>query len=441
MWRCISRATACACLFLFSVSAHAQRAGNSEAFRQAFQETLQKPTDAPTLLRYARLAAQEGDLEAAISAYERFLMIDGDQPRVRYELGVLYYRLRSYEAARSYFETARTSSKAGADVKAGAGEYLAEIDRMTGQSRFTGDVLVGLRYSNNANNANSGALRFFGSNVVPNPTFSQQADWAAIAAAQLHHRYDFGRQDSGTLETDLNVYSSRQFQVSEANTLLFDLTTGPRSQPFEGAFKDVTLKPFVTGRYISVHDQPTYWSWGAGTEATALLRDWLKASVVVLGRHREFIDNADAPSNSRSSGTDAATGLQLQAEISPDILLTLGLGFTRYLAAVPSESYTELAYGASLSFRFSDPVGLNGRKWYLTANAGGAAAGYDAADPTIDPAVTRQQADLNLGLLLSVPLDERFTLVGQTTYFQRTAPISNYAFQAFNALVGVSWRF
>ena len=119
--------------------------------------------------------------------------------------------------------------------------------------------------------------------------------------------------------------------------------------------------------------------------------------------------------------------------------LEVALG--RYLAAVPSESYTELAYGGSLSFRFSDPIGLNGRKWYLTANAGGAVAGYDAADPTIDPAVTRQQADLNLGLLLSVPLDERFTLVGQTTYFQRTATISNYAFQAFNALLGVSWRF
>ena len=88
--------------------------------------------------------------------------------------------------------------------------------------------------------------------------------FSAMAAAQLHHRYDVGRQDNGTMETDLSVYSARQFQVSEANTLLFDLTTGPRSQPFEGALKDVTLKPFVTGRYVSVHDQPTYWTWGAG---------------------------------------------------------------------------------------------------------------------------------------------------------------------------------
>jgi hypothetical protein len=441
MWRFISGVAASACLLLLPLAAQAQRAGDTEAFKQAFQETLQKPTDAPTLLKYARLAVKAGDLEAAVSAYERFLMIDDDQPRVRYELGVLYYRLRSYEAARAYFETARASPKAAADVKSSAGEYIAEIEKRVGTSRFSGDVLVGLRYSSNANNANSGAVRFFGNTVVPNPAFSQRSDVAAIGAAQLRHRYDFGRQDNGTLETDLGVYASRQFQVSEANTLLFDLTTGPRSQPFEGAFRDVTLKPFVTGRYVGVHDLPTYWSWGAGMEATAQLRDWLKLSTVVLGRRRDFVDNADAPTNSRSSGNDAAVAMQLQAEVAPDVLLVLSINATRYIAAVASESYRELGFGGSLTIRFTDPVGLNGRKWYLTGSASGAFAGYDAADPTIDPTTTRSQADLNLGLLLSVPLDDRFSLVGQTTYFQRTAPIGNYAFQAFNGLVGVSWRF
>jgi hypothetical protein len=441
MWRLLSLLSTSTCLLVLPLIAQAQRAGDTQAFKDAFQETLQRPTDAPTLLKYARLAVQVGDLEAAVSAYERFLMIDADQPRVRYELGVLYYRLRSYEAARAYFETARASPKAAVDVKAGAGEYIAEIERTVGKSRFSGDVLLGLRYSSNANNANSDAVRFFGSTLLPNPAFSQRSDVAAVGAAQLRHRYDFGRQDNSTLETDLGVYASRQFQVSEANTLLFDLTTGPRSQPFEGAMREVTLKPFITGRYVGVHDQPTYWSWGAGAEATALLRDGLKLSTVVLGRRREFVDNADAPTNSRSSGNDAAVALQLQAEIAPDVLLVLGLNATRYIAAVASESYRELGFGGSLTVRFTDPVGLNGRKWYVTASAGGAFAGYDAADPTIDPAVTRSQADLNLGLLLSVPLDDRFSLVGQTSYFQRTSPLGNYAFQAFNGLLGVSWRF
>jgi hypothetical protein len=123
------------------------------------------------------------------------------------------------------------------------------------------------------------------------------------------------------------------------------------------------------------------------------------------------------------------------------VLLVLGINATRYIASIPSESYRELGFGGSLTVRFTDPVGLNGRKWYLTGSAGGAVAGYDGADQTVDPAVTRTQADLNLGMLLSVPLDDRFSLVGQASYFQRTAPLGNYAFQAFNSLLGVSWRF
>src|SRR4026207_2121685 len=99
------------CLLLLPWVAQPQQPDARAAFAAAFQETLQKPTDAPTLLKYARLAVQVGNLEAAGSAYERFLMIDADQPRVRYELGVLYFRLRSYEAARAYFETARASPK------------------------------------------------------------------------------------------------------------------------------------------------------------------------------------------------------------------------------------------------------------------------------------------------------------------------------------------
>lgn len=86
------------------------------AYDAAFQETLRNPTDPPTLVRYADLAVQVGDIEGAISALERLLLIDGDQPKVKLELGVLYYRLGPYEAARTYLESARGSSYTAATV-------------------------------------------------------------------------------------------------------------------------------------------------------------------------------------------------------------------------------------------------------------------------------------------------------------------------------------
>ena len=243
------------------------------------------------------------------------------------------------------------------------------------------------------------------------------------------------------METDLGIYASRQFQVSEANTLLFDLTTGPRSQPFEGAFRDVTLKPFITGRYVSVHDQPTYWSWGAGMEATAQLRDWLKLSTVVLGRRRDFIDNADAPTNSRSSGNDAAVAMQLQAEVAPDVLRDArhqrhALHRFRLLRELSRARLRRLAdHPLHRPGRAERPQMVPDRQRRRRLR------GLRRGRSDDRSAVTRSQADLNLGLLLSVPIDDRFSLVGQTTYFQRSSSIGNYAFQAFNGLLGVSWRF
>jgi len=70
----------------------------------AFQETLRKPADPVTLVAFAEIAIKVGDLESAISALDRLLLIDGEQPEVKLELGVLYFRLGSFEAAKGYLE-------------------------------------------------------------------------------------------------------------------------------------------------------------------------------------------------------------------------------------------------------------------------------------------------------------------------------------------------
>ena len=95
----------------------------------AFQEMLRQPSDLEVLFKFAKLAAETGDLEGAISALDRLLLIDGDQPDVKLELGVLYFRLGSFEAARNYLEEARTSTHASAAVKERAAAFIKEIKR------------------------------------------------------------------------------------------------------------------------------------------------------------------------------------------------------------------------------------------------------------------------------------------------------------------------
>lgn len=99
----------------------AQRA----AYDVAFQETLDKPSDPAVLVKFAKIAVTMGDVEGAISALERLLLIEGDQPEVKLELGVLYYRLGAVDVARAYLEQARDSQQSTDDVRQRANTYLS----------------------------------------------------------------------------------------------------------------------------------------------------------------------------------------------------------------------------------------------------------------------------------------------------------------------------
>ncbi len=64
---------------------------------------LQNPGDLDIAFEYAELSTQVGDYEGAVSTLERMLIFAPNTPRLQLELGILYYRLGSYEIARSYF--------------------------------------------------------------------------------------------------------------------------------------------------------------------------------------------------------------------------------------------------------------------------------------------------------------------------------------------------
>lgn len=94
------------------------------AYDAAFQQTLLNPADPKVLTAFAAIAVEIGDIEGAISALERLLLIDGDLPDVRLELGVLYFRLGAFAAADMYLRSAIASPNATPQVKARADRFL-----------------------------------------------------------------------------------------------------------------------------------------------------------------------------------------------------------------------------------------------------------------------------------------------------------------------------
>ena len=93
-----------------------------------FQGILAQPSDLNNTLQYAA-AASADDIESAIGTYEQLLFYNPTLSRVRFELGVLYFRLGSYEMARSYFQSALQMRDIAPDLSERAQQLIEVIDK------------------------------------------------------------------------------------------------------------------------------------------------------------------------------------------------------------------------------------------------------------------------------------------------------------------------
>ena len=421
--------------------------GTSSEARQrydaAFAETMRAPADLDVLFRFAAVATEVGDLEGAVSALERMLLVNPDLPRVRLELGVLYFRLGAWEAARTYLVSALRSPALPADVRRKAEQYLAEIETRASPSSLAGEVFVGWRYQSNANlGPATSRVLLFGQPANLNQAALGTADWGVVTSGQLRHRWDFGRQDSAALETQLAVYANRQFQLSAANVALLDLTTGPRFQVLEGVAEDVSLRPFLTGGYVWVNDTPYYGSWGGGLESGAKLLDNLRNETVFVFRRQDNQDTSYLPTNSQYRGTSLTLNTLFQLELGATLSLFALASIQRFQADLaPWQSYGLFGLGGGFSVRFVDPLLRTGLPWTLSFSATEQWWRYDEPDAIVDPFGWRTQNDTILTIALAVPFDARTTVALSAGRFVRGASLPNYAFENNSVMAGVSWRF
>jgi hypothetical protein len=423
--------------------APATNPGLEAQYDAAFQEMLRQPANLDVLFKFASLATQTGDLEGAVSALERMLLINPDLPRVRLELGVLYYRLGSYEVARTYLEVALQSSSLTPEARSRAEGFMKEVASRSNPSRLSGEAFLGLRYQSSANlGPSTSSVRLFGQSANLNQSSVGTPDWGAVTSLQARHTYDLGRQDRSTIETQFTGYINRQFSVAAANVSLLDLATGPRFQAFQGTFEDVTIKPFVTAGYIWVNDTPYYGSYGGGVEGGVLLSDRLRNTTIATWRQQNSPDSTYLPTNSQFTGALYAVNTNFQFQLTPSVSF-FALGSAQRFQTVNTiwQNYQLVGVGAGVGYRFPDPLFKTPLYWNINLSYIAQWWSYDAPDPTIDPTVGRQQTDGIANLTISVPFDARTTLILTGGRFLRNATLPNYEFLNNSAMVGVSWRF
>ena len=412
-------------LVFCSAAAFAQTTpGFSGALDPLFQRLLTRPSDLGNTLQYGADVAQTSDVESAISTYEQLLFYNPGLSRTRFELGVLYFRLGSYDMARGYFETALKMRDISPELRQKAQDYVAAIDRKLQPDQFTGFVQSGLGYQTNpgAGPGQQGALasgRFF------DPRFFAHPDGNWFGAFGLNYVHDFEDQNSDTFEASFIGYDAQQFALHQFDIGLLEMRAGPRfGIPTDNPAAGLSIKPYLVATGGLLADVPYYDGLGGGLTLHANAGDVAFDPYVEVVQ-QSYRNSSFYPLASGLSGTLSTYALRVSAPLAAGLSLQARAGFAHTDAASSFDGYGSYAADVWLPWNFSLPG--DSRIWTLTPTAGVSYWLYAAPDPTIDPLVTPRTTEWRVGLGLDIPIWQQVVLGLLVQYRDDVSNVSTFS--------------
>ena len=121
-----------------------------EKQQAVFEQLFEDPTNLSLLFEYANLSILVGDLEAAIGVFDQMLVYDPELPRIRLELGVLYYRLGAYALAKTYLESVGKFDPP-LEVQARVDDLLKSIEAANEIYAWQQNISLGWKHTTNGN--------------------------------------------------------------------------------------------------------------------------------------------------------------------------------------------------------------------------------------------------------------------------------------------------
>ena len=180
------------------------------------------PSDLEVTFRYAEVSALLGNFEAAISALERMLLFNPDLPRVRLELGVLYFGWAQFALARTYPDRALEAEDVPSEGRRRVEVFLAEIEKRLSPHQFSGSVYSGLRYQTNANSGpSSTAVRANSLDATLSEQFTEKSDPNAFVSGSVRYLFDTQTQAGTVWETNGFFYATEQKDEDQVELVLF----------------------------------------------------------------------------------------------------------------------------------------------------------------------------------------------------------------------------
>jgi hypothetical protein len=425
-------------------ASHANAAASDiEARRQALlQLMLQNPGDLDVAFEYAALSSQVGDYEASISTLERMLIFAPNTPRLQLELGILYYKLGSYDVARSYFAQVVANPAVPPEIAAKVRLYLQQLAIEADPPPFTGSIFSGIRWESNANSAPATQnITLNGLDFTLDSQSVAAPDWSAVNIGTLHYGYDLKNQGD-RMEFDFLTYNATYFDLTDVNLNFFEATLGPSFNLKRIGADKSRLFVYGIGDEVLLGNDQYFAAGGGGVRFLSFAAPRSVLDLRLETRVRQFTNTRDRPTNTLRDGAQTRFGGSYSYYLAPGVVLVVQ-GYAQHEAAeVGFYTNTEIGASAGIAWTFANPLAAAGRyPWTLQVGAGGIHRRYDDPDPTINPFQSEVDKTFWGRAALLIPVAETWAAVPQVEIRDQDSNYEISKYDDFSALVGLQKRF
>ena len=409
-----------------------------QQYDAAFLEMYQDIGDLDKTFHFAELAIAVGDLEGAIAALERMLIIDLDLPQVRMQLGTLYFQLRSYAMALSYLNAVLAHTEVPEDIKQDAQALVTQIDALTSPHRFSGTVVGGVRYQTNANGGPmTNEIRLFGGTAILDDKYTHQPDWDISVAGQFSYIYDFETEPSKVLETRVSVYSSKQDKQSQVDTTLAEAQFGPTVSLTPQPAHALDIRPYILVNDMALGGKDSFSGFGGGLDLnykTSMTSAWNLGGRYV-GRDYDNVAEVGLEGPRTRLFAGKTFGL------SSMTIGTVNLNAFNEDTDEKSSAYWEYGVQGTIQHILGTPFSFTPQPWTTSVTIGFYDKAYDEANPGVDTSTVRKDETLRTSVNLMIPLNFNISLLATAGYTDTRSNLPNYTNENWFSSISVMGQF
>ena len=407
-----------------------------------FLELLKTPNDLDRMARYAYLATRFRDYEAAIGVFERMLLINPNLPTVRLEIGVLYYRLRSFDTAKPYLESALDDPTTPPTAKDRARRYLDEVEQRLARHSFSGAVLAGVRYQSNANaGPGSAAVLAGGFPAVLSDFFQSDNDTNGFVSGRIRHRYNLDTPLDEAWVTDGLFYGAKQIDRDELDVGFMELRTGPRVAILSRGVDGLFLQPFFLGR-VTFLDADIYGQgYGGGVAVEKEDGEESRYGLRYTGVYQTFKDPSALFFPESSDGVEHAFSAYFFERLTDDLSISGWARYTDEQALSPHRSFDRVDVRGRISYLYDAPFGITSWPWQISLGGGFIYRRYDAPDPAVDPFTRRRDEEYRVSLSNDFQVSRDWSVLWRVQYIDVDSNLPNFTYKNLQTLIALKKRF